>query len=184
MSDFALRRGIAIVVGDGDPAAVTIAARLSSYGSTVTVAGTMARTRTEAHTCVLLHRTTGASVPAVADFLDVAVPCLRSTQGSAVVVTSAAHDGHSLRELGGLIRDLASRERGSGVRINHVSAGRLLEEASEPTNSSWPPNAATYEDIAEAVCFLASDRAGAISGQHLVVGHPAAVPSLDTVLSS
>ena len=122
-----------------------------------------------------------------------ALPMLRQTKGSIVAVTTAAtarfpvRDGLSSAPKGAveqLVRGLAAEEGRFGVRANAVGPGmltdgmaaRLIEsgelddEALAITRTNIPlrrfGNAA---DIAEAVCFLASDRAGFITGQKLDV---------------
>jgi NAD(P)-dependent dehydrogenase (short-subunit alcohol dehydrogenase family) len=122
-----------------------------------------------------------------------ALPLLRSTQGSIVAVTTAAttrfpvRDGLSAAPKGAVeavVRALAAEEGRFGVRVNAVGpgmltdgmaarlidSGELTDEALSITRGNIPlrrfGNAA---DIAEAVCFLASDRAGFITGQKLDV---------------
>lgn len=120
-----------------------------------------------------------------------ALPLLRDTKGSIVAVTTAAtarfpvRDGLSSAPKGAveqLVRGLAAEEGRFGVRVNAVGPGmltdgmaaRLIESgelddnALAVTRRNIPlrrfGNAA---DIAEAVCFLASDRAGFVTGQKL-----------------
>ena len=122
-----------------------------------------------------------------------ALPLLRRTKGSIVAVTTAAtarfpvRDGLSSAPKGAveaLVRGLAAEEGRFGVRVNAVGpgmltdgmaarlidSGELNDEALAITRGNIPlrrfGNAA---DIAEAVCFLASDRAGFITGQKLDV---------------
>ena len=122
-----------------------------------------------------------------------ALPILRETKGSIVAVTTAAtarfpvRDGLSSAPKGAveqLVRGLAAEEGRFGVRANAVGPGmltdgmaaRLIEsgelddQALAITRTNIPlrrfGNAA---DIAEAVCFLASGRAGFITGQKLDV---------------
>ncbi len=120
-----------------------------------------------------------------------ALPHLRSAEGSVVAVTTAAtarypvRDGLSSAPKGAveaLVRGLAAEEGRYGVRVNAVgpgmltagmaarliSSGELSEEALAAARGNIPLRRfGTATDIAEAVCFLASDRAGFISGQKL-----------------
>ena len=118
---------------------------------------------------------------------------LRAVAGNVVVVTTAAttrypvRDGLSATPKGAveqLVRGLAAEEGRFGVRVNCVGPGMLTdgmasrliasgdldERALEVTRSTIPLRRfGTADDIAEAVAFLASDRAGFISGQKLDV---------------
>jgi 3-oxoacyl-[acyl-carrier protein] reductase len=122
-----------------------------------------------------------------------ALPHLRASEGSVVAVTTAAtarfpvRDGLSSVPKGAveaLVRALAAEEGRFGVRVNAVgpgmltdgmaariiSSGELSEEALAVTRGNIPLRRfGTATDVAEAVCFLASDRAGFISGQKLDV---------------
>jgi len=121
------------------------------------------------------------------------LPSLRVNRGNLVAVTTAAtkrfpvRDGLSAAPKGAveaLTRGVAAEEGRFGVRANCVGPGMLtdgmaarlidsgeLDEAAlEVTRSNIPLRrfgAAT--DVAEAACFLASDRAGFITGQCLDV---------------
>ena len=122
-----------------------------------------------------------------------ALPHLRSAEGSVVAVTTAAtarypvRDGLSSTPKGAveaLVRGLAAEEGRYGVRVNAVgpgmltdgmaarliSSGDLSEEALAIARRNIPLRRfGNATDIAEAVCFLASDRAGFITGQKLDV---------------
>jgi NAD(P)-dependent dehydrogenase (short-subunit alcohol dehydrogenase family) len=118
---------------------------------------------------------------------------LRATQGSLVAVTTAATARYPVRDglsaapkaaVEQLVRALAAEEGRYGVRANCVGPGMLSEgmaarliasgdlgdDALEAaTRAIALRRFGTARDVAEAVCFLASRRAGFISGQTLRV---------------
>ena len=122
-----------------------------------------------------------------------ALPRLRESRGSIVAVTTAAtrrfpvRDGLSSAPKGAVeavVRGLAAEEGRFGIRANCVGPGMLTdgmaalligsgeldEQALEVTRGNIPLRRfGCADDIAEAVCFLASDRAAFISGQMLDV---------------
>lgn len=129
-------------------------------------------------------------------FFNVVQPCLpylRAAQGSIVAITTAAtvrypvRDGLSSGTKGAieqLVRAIAAEEGRFGVRANSVGPGMLTDGMAERlmasgdldddalaiTRANIPLRRfGSAADVAEAVCFLASDRAGFISGQHLCV---------------
>lgn len=121
------------------------------------------------------------------------LPHLRQSEGSITVVTSAAtrrypsRDGLSAAPKGGveaLARALAVEEGRYGIRVNCVGPGMLTDGMAERLMASGEMNEdalavtmqniplkkfGTADDIAQAVAFLASDRATFITGQKLDV---------------
>ena len=122
-----------------------------------------------------------------------ALPHLREAEGSVVAVTTAATARFPVRDglssapkaaVEALVRGLAAEEGSYGVRVNAVgpgmltdgmaarlmASGDLSDDALAITRGNIPLRRfGTATDIAEAVCFLASDRAGFITGQKLDV---------------
>jgi 3-oxoacyl-[acyl-carrier protein] reductase len=122
-----------------------------------------------------------------------ALPHLRQSHGSLVAVTTAAttrfpvRDGLSSGPKGAVeatARALAVEEGRYGVRVNCVGPGMLTDGMAERLIASGDLDEraltvareriplrrfGTAADIAEVVCFLASDRAGFITGQKIDV---------------
>ncbi len=122
-----------------------------------------------------------------------ALPHLRATNGSVVAVTTAATARFPVRDglssapkaaVEALVRGFAAEEGRFGVRVNAVGPGMLTDGMAERLIGNGDLTDAALEitrrniplrrfgvaaDIAEAVCFLASTRAGFISGQKLDV---------------
>ncbi len=118
---------------------------------------------------------------------------LRATHGSVVAVTTAAtrrypvRDGLSPSTKGAieqLVRGIAAEEGRFGIRANCVGPGMMTDGMAQRLMASGDLDEAALAvtikniplrrfgdavDIAEAVCFLASDRADFISGQMLDV---------------
>ena len=122
-----------------------------------------------------------------------ALPLLRTSQGNLIAVTTVAtrrypvRDGLSAAPKGAveaLVRGIAMEEGRFGVRANCVGPGMLTDGMAERLIGSGDLDERALEvarnniamrrfgrasDIAEAVCFLASDRAGYITGLMLDV---------------
>ncbi|MBK6967945.1 MAG: SDR family oxidoreductase [Candidatus Microthrix sp.] len=142
------------------------------------------------------HELTPQMTEEIAGFFNVAQPALphlRRAQGSIVAVTTAAtrrfpvRDGLSAAGKGAveqLCWGLAAEEGRFGIRVNCVGPGMTTAGMAQDLTASGDLAEADFAaataniplrrfgdaaDIAEAVCFLASARAGYISGQHLAV---------------
>ena len=113
--------------------------------------------------------------------------------GNLVAVTTAATHRFPVRDglssgpkaaIESLVRALAAEEGRFGVRANCVGPGMLTDGMAERLMASGDLDDAALEvtrrnialrrfgtaiDIAEAVCFLASDRANFVSGVHFLV---------------
>lgn len=122
-----------------------------------------------------------------------ALPYLRASGGSLVAVTTAATRRFAVRDglsvapkaaIEALIRGIAAEEGRFGVRANCVGPGMLTDgnaerliadgdldnKALDAARRNTPLRRfGSAADIAEAVCFLASRRAGFITGQKLDV---------------
>lgn len=134
-----------------------------------------------------------AEAKAFFNLMAAALPALRQTRGSVVAVTTAATSRYPVRDglsagtkasIETLVRAFAAEEGRFGVRLNSVgpgmltdgmadrliSSGELDEAALAVTKRNIPlRRSGSAADIAEAVHFFASDRAGFITGQKLDV---------------
>ncbi len=68
-----------------------------------------------------------------------------------------------------LTRTAAAGEVGNGITVNMVSPGLMRGGVLPPAKNLSEAQIGTFEDVAEAVAFCASDRAAAITGANLLV---------------
>ncbi len=68
-----------------------------------------------------------------------------------------------------LTRTAAASEVASGITVNMVSPGLIRGGALPPMKNISESQLGTYEDVAEAVAWCASDRAAAVTGTNLIV---------------
>lgn len=125
--------------------------------------------------------------------VNLGLPALRRSRGSIVAVTTAATRRFPVRDglssapkaaVEATIRAICAEEGRFGIRANTVGPGMLTDGMAEHLMSSGQLDERALDvargniplrtfgratDIAEAVCFLASDRARFISGQYLDV---------------
>jgi 3-oxoacyl-[acyl-carrier protein] reductase len=67
-----------------------------------------------------------------------------------------------------LTRTAAASEVGNGITVNMVSPG-LIRGGVLPTRDLSESHLGTFEDVAEAVAFCASDKAASVTGANLIV---------------
>jgi len=141
----------------------------------------------------LFRETLSADLFAAYNLIHAAIPHLRATRGALVALTTPAIRRYAVKDLLSaapkaaveqIVRGVAAEEGRFGIRANTVGVGVLtdgmyhaLVEAGafdERFLAASKANAAlrrlgTAEEVAEAVAFLASDRARYITGQTLMV---------------
>ena len=184
-------------LGDADRAAAVVAAVAADFGGLHTLvyaAGPhVSMTHLSAVTPAAMAEQLAADAAGFFGVVQPALAHLREAEGSIVAVTTAATARFPVRDglssapkaaVEAMVRALAAEEGRFGVRVNAVgpgmltdgmaarliASGDLSDEALAITRRNIPLRRfGTATDIAEAVCFLASDRAGFISGQKLDV---------------
>jgi NAD(P)-dependent dehydrogenase (short-subunit alcohol dehydrogenase family) len=133
----------------------------------------------------------GADAAAFFAVASAALPALRASQGSIVAVTTAATSRFPVRDglssapkaaVEAMVRALAVEGGRYGVRVNAVGPGMLTDGMADRLVTSGDLDERDLAaaraniplrrfgiatDVAEAVCFLASNRAGFVSGQKL-----------------
>ncbi len=187
----------ALDTSDGDACSALVADVVTTYGGLHTLVYAAGPHVPMRHLSTVdpadLNAQLTADTGAFFGIVSAALPALREVGGSIVAVTTAATSRFPVRDglssapkaaVEALVRGLAAEEGRFGVRVNCVgpgmltdgmadrliSSGELDERALEITRGNIPLRRfGQAVDIAEAVCFLASDRAGFISGQKLDV---------------
>lgn len=188
---------VSVDLADEAAAAAVVAATVENFGGIHTLVHAAGPHVTQMHLSRVEPSAYRAQIEgeAVAFFnvLQPSLAHLRESHGSIVAVTTAATRRYPVRDglssgtkgaVEAVVRAIAAEEGRFGVRANCVGPGMLTdgmaarlmasgdldEEALAVTRRNIPLRAfGDAVDIAEAVCFLASDRADFITGQMLDV---------------
>lgn len=188
---------VAVDLADEAAAAAVVATTVGTFGGIHTLVHAAGPHVTQVHLSRVEPAAYRAQIEGEAvAFFNVLQPTLvhlRATRGSIVAVTTAATRRYPVRDglssgtkgaVEAVVRAVAAEEGRFGVRANCVGPGMLTDGMAARLMASGDLDEAALEvtmrniplrtfgdavDIAEAVCFLASDRADFISGQMLDV---------------
>lgn len=188
---------VAVDLADEAAAAAVVATTVETFGGIHTLVHAAGPHVTQVHLSRVEPAAYRAQIEGEAvAFFNVLQPTLvhlRATRGSIVAVTTAATRRYPVRDglssgtkgaVEAVVRAVAAEEGRFGVRANCVGPGMLTDGMAARLMASGDLDEAALEvtmrniplrtfgdavDIAEAVCFLASDRADFISGQMLDV---------------
>ncbi|MBU6329513.1 MAG: SDR family oxidoreductase [Acidobacteria bacterium] len=188
---------VAVDLADEEAAAAVVATTVETFGGIHTLVHAAGPHVTQVHLSRVEPAAYRAQIEGEAvAFFNVLQPTLvhlRATRGSIVAVTTAATRRYPVRDglssgtkgaVEAVVRAVAAEEGRFGVRANCVGPGMLTDGMAARLMASGDLDEAALEvtmrniplrtfgdavDIAEAVCFLASDRADFISGQMLDV---------------
>ncbi|WP_294181328.1 SDR family NAD(P)-dependent oxidoreductase [uncultured Schumannella sp.] len=75
------------------------------------------------------------------------------------------------RTLNTIAKTLADSAAGTGVTVNVVNPGPVLDETAHPAPERGRPGESSYADVAALIVFLTSQAAGSISGEEIAAGH-------------
>lgn len=192
-----LAEAVALDLTDADATAAVLARALERHGALHTLVHAAGPHIPQLHLSRVSPQQFAAALSGEAaaafNLIAAALPALRETNGTIVAVTTAATRRYPVRDglsaapkaaVEQLVRGIAAEEGRFGIRANCVGPGMLTDgmaqrliaagELDEQALAITRRNIAlrrfgNARDIAEAVCFLASDRAGFISGQLLDV---------------